>query len=55
MSRKPSLNPSTGVPNPDPDYAARVLSDQYSTIFTRPRPENMIDDLGDFITWGTRQ
>ena len=30
QDRKPSLNPFTGVPNPDPDYAARVLNDQYS-------------------------
>ena len=28
QDRKPSLNPFTGVPNPD--YAARVLNDQYS-------------------------
>ena len=25
QDRKPSLDPSTGVPNPDPDYPARVF------------------------------
>ena len=33
------LDPVTGVPKSDPDYAARVLSKQYSSVFTSPRPE----------------
>ena len=35
----------SGVPNPDPDYAARVLSEQYGSVFTVTRPENVVEDF----------
>ena len=47
----PFIDPVTGVP--DPDYAAQVLSDQYSSVFTNPRSEYMVDDLQDFFNGGT--
>ena len=49
----PFLDPDTGVPNPDADYAARVLSDQYSSVFTPTRPENKVEDLEDFFSGGS--
>ena len=36
----PFLDPNTGIPNPDPDYAAHILSEQYSSVFTTPRAES---------------
>ena len=35
----PFLDPSTGQPNPDPDFATGVLSDQYKSVFVKPRPD----------------
>ena len=49
----PFLDPDTGVPNPYADYAAKVLSDQYSSVFTPTRPEYKVEDLGDFFSGGT--
>ena len=34
----PFLDPSTGKPNPSPDFAAAELSKQYSSVFVQPRP-----------------
>ena len=48
----PFLDPNTGIPNPDPDYAAQVLSDQYSSVFTIPRPEYLVNNLVDFFSDG---
>ena len=49
----PFLDPVTGVPNSDPDYAAKVLSEQYSSVFTSPRPEYLVDNLEEFFSGGT--
>ena len=38
----PFLDPKTDTPNPDPDYSARVLSEQYSSVFTTPRSEYLV-------------
>ena len=46
----PFLDPSTGAPNPDPDYAAKVLSDQYNSVFTLPRHEYLVNDLQEFFS-----
>ena len=49
----PFIDPATGAPNPDPDYAAQVLSEQYSSVFTSPRPKYKVDNLEDFFSGGT--
>ena len=41
----PFLDAATGIPNSDPDYAAKILSEQYSSVFTSPRPEHLVDNL----------
>ena len=33
----PFQDPVTGLPNPDPNFAASVLSDQYNSVFVQPR------------------
>ena len=40
----------SGQPNSSPDFAAKVLSDQYKSVFVNPRPEWLIDDVKDFFT-----
>ena len=45
----PFLDPDTGAPNPDPDFAARLLSEQYSSVFTQPRPEYVVTDTTEFF------
>ena len=35
----PFVNSETGVLENDPDYSAKILSDQYSSVFSKPRPE----------------
>ena len=49
----PFLDTETGIPNPDPDYAANLLNDQYRSVFTQPRPEYLVDDLEKFFSGGT--
>ena len=49
----PFLDPDTGIPNPDPDFAAKLLSDQYSSVFTQPRPEFEVKNFTDFFSGGT--
>ena len=34
----PFLDPTTGHPNPSPDFAAKALSEQYTSVFASPRP-----------------
>ena len=34
----PFLDPTTGNPNPFPDFAAKGLSEQYNSVFASPRP-----------------
>ena len=45
----PFIDPSSGSPNPDPDFAASVLSDQYQSVFVQPRPEWLVDDAQEFF------
>ena len=45
----PFLDPSTGSPNPNPDFAASVLSDQYSSVFVQTRPEWVVKNVKDFF------
>ena len=49
----PFLDPASGIPSPDPDFAAKLLSDQYSSVFTTPRPEYIVDDLEEFFSGGS--
>ena len=48
----PFIDPDTGVPNPDPDYLAKVLSAQYSSVFVPTRPEYQVHNLEDFFSGG---
>ena len=48
----PFLDPDTGIPNPDPDYAAHILSEQYSSVFTTPRAEFIVENLEEFFSGG---
>ena len=41
----PFLDAVTGIPNPDPDYAAKILSAQYISVFTSPRQKYLVDNL----------
>ena len=45
----PFLDPDTSELNLDPDYTAQCLSDQYSSVFTPPRPEWEIPDIEEFF------
>ena len=45
----PFLDPTTGSPNPDPDFAAGVLADQYKSVFVQPRPEWIVKDIPEFF------
>ena len=46
------MDPQTDTPNPDPDYSARVLSEQYSSVFTTPRSEYLVTNREDFFSGG---
>ena len=46
----PFLDPSTGQPNPSPDFAASELSNQYKSVFVQPREAWIIDYVKDFFT-----
>ena len=45
----PFLDPSTGQPNPDPDFATSVLSDQYKSVFVKPRPDWVVENPSEFF------
>ena len=45
----PFLDPVSGQPNPDPDFAASVLSDQYKSVFVEPRSEWKVDNASEFF------
>ena len=45
----PFLDPESGELNLNPDYTAQCLSDQYSSVFTQPRPEWSIPDKEEFF------
>ena len=46
----PFIDPEKGELNLDPEYSAQRLSDQYSSVFTQPRPEWNIDDMEGFFS-----
>ena len=48
----PFLDQDTGAPNSDPDYAATVLIDQNSSVFTQPRSEYLVEDVKDIFNGG---
>ena len=48
----PFLDPITNIPNPDPDFTAQVLSDQYKSVFVQPRPEWVVDNAEEFFSQG---
>ena len=41
----PFLDPDTGYTNSDPDFAANILSKQYSSVFTLPRQNWKVSDV----------
>ena len=49
----PLLDSATGHPNPDPDFAANVLSDQYKSAFVQARPEWSVEDVPGFFGSGS--
>ena len=49
----PFLDPRTGITNNDQDYAAKLLSEHYSSVLTQPRPEHEVDDPKEFFSGGT--
>ena len=40
----PFLDPTTGVPNPSPDFTAEELKKQYDSVFSTPRPAWSVTD-----------
>ena len=40
----PFLDPTTGFPNPSPDFAAEALRKQYDSVFSPPRPAWSVTD-----------
>ena len=44
----PFLDPNTGQPNPQPEFAASVLSTQYSSVFVQPREEWKVRNPKEF-------
>ena len=45
----PFLDPASGSPNPDPDFAARLLSEQYTSVFTQPREKYSVENPKEFF------
>ena len=45
----PFLDPHTGELNLDPDSSAKCLSEQYSAVFSQPRPDWVIPCMEDFF------
>ena len=48
----PFLDPETGIPNSNPNFSAKLLSAQYSSVFTPPRPEFTVSDPNQFFNAG---
>ena len=44
------MDPSSGSPNPDPDFAARLLSEQYNSVFTQPREKYFVENPEEFFS-----
>ena len=47
------IDPATGNPNHDPDFAASVLADPYKSVFVQPRPEWTVKDIPEFFNSST--
>ena len=45
----PFIDPSSGLPNPDPDFAASLLAQQYNSVFVQARPEWLVSDAKEFF------
>ena len=45
----PFLDPDTGELNLDSDHSAECLSEQYSAVFSQPRPELDIPSMEEFF------
>jgi hypothetical protein len=45
----PFIDPSSGKPNPDPNFAAAELAKQYSSVFVEPRTEWVVKDVKEFF------
>ena len=45
----PFIDPNTGQPNPDPEFAASELSKQYNSVFVQPRDNWKVDDPSQFF------
>ena len=45
----PFIDPESGELNLDPDYTAQCLGNQYSSVFTQPRPEWSIPSMKEFF------
>ena len=47
----PFIDPASGSPNPDPEFAASELSKQYSSVFVPPRAEWKVTDPKSFFNF----
>ena len=45
----PFIDPSSGLPNPDPDFTAEQLSEQYSSVFVQPRANWAVSSPSEFF------
>ena len=48
----PFLDPETGISNSNPKFAAKLLSEQYSSVFTTTRPEFVVSNPKQFFSAG---
>ena len=46
----PFIDPSTGQTNSNPDFAAKLLSDQFKSVFVKPRTDWLVDNVKDFFS-----
>ena len=51
----PFIDPSSGLPNPDPDFTAEQLSEQYSSVFVQPRAEWAVPSPPEFFATESAQ
>ena len=47
----PFIDCTTGLPNPNPDFAAEELSKQYNSVFVSPRAEWKVEDPAEFFSY----
>ena len=50
----PFIDPESGDLVLDPDYTVQCLSDQYASVFNKPRPEWSIPDMSEFFDVSAR-